>query len=182
MLIHSLFSVYKNEMKAERRKKERVCGRSGVGNIKMKYELLLWNWLGFNKLTDFSQFVLIPAAYVNAGQVLTRLGRIADAREMYTTCLGISDEGIKDLRNHLEAKTSAYLRLGKLLVEDEDDPRAAIGVYRQAVQLMPSDYSQKQVRFWANKKRKKSLLYEFTNWLFIRSCQLSITQSSLKRP
>lgn len=78
--------------------------------------------------------------------MLTRLGRIANAREMYTTCLSISDEGIKDLRNHLEAKTSAYLRLGKLLVEDEDDLRAAIGIYRQAVKLMPPDYSQKQVK------------------------------------
>lgn len=90
--------------------------------------------------------ISFTAAYVNAGQVLTRLGRIANAREMYTTCLSISDDGIKDLRNHLEAKTSAYLRLGKLLVEDEDDLRAAIGIYRQAVKLMPSDYSQKQVK------------------------------------
>ncbi|CAL8123281.1 unnamed protein product [Orchesella dallaii] len=86
----------------------------------------------------------LAPAYVNAGQVLTRLGRISEARELYTTCLSISDEGIKDLRNHLEAKTSAYLRLGKLLVEDEDDPSAAIGIYRQAVKLMPDDYSQKQ--------------------------------------
>lgn len=108
-----------------------------------------WKGLGklkcIKKINVFSWLYLITAAYVNAGQVLTRLGRISEAREMYTTCLGISDEGIKDLRNHLEGKTSAYLRLGKLLVEDEDDPRAAIGIYRQAVQLMPSDYSQKQV-------------------------------------
>jgi tetratricopeptide (TPR) repeat protein len=91
------------------------------------------------KLTFFS------AAYVNAGQLLTRLGRINQAMDMYRKCFNLNDDGVKDLRTHVEAKVSALLRFGKLLIEIEDAPKAAINVYRQAVRIMPSDYEQKQV-------------------------------------
>jgi len=66
--------------------------------------------------------------------------------DMYRRCFNLHDEGVKDLRTHIEAKVSALLRFGKLLIEVEDAPKAAVNVYRQAVRIMPPDYEQKQVR------------------------------------
>lgn len=88
---------------------------------------------------------LISAAYVSLGGVLTRLGRTAEAMNIYQRCFQLSDDGIKDLRSHTEAKVSALLRFGNLLVEEDDDARSALKVYREAVNLMPKTYSQAQV-------------------------------------
>ena len=110
--------------------------------------------LPFQKLIRFvynyqkkSHLVLFfTAAYVSTGQVLTRLGRTTEAMGVYERCFQLTDDGVKDLRIHIEAKVTALLRFGKLLVEEDDDPRAAIKIYRRAVNLMPPNYAQAQVR------------------------------------
>ncbi|CAG7723419.1 unnamed protein product [Allacma fusca] len=87
---------------------------------------------------------LLAPGYLNAGQVLIRQRKTREAMELYEKCFKLSDEGVKDLRIHIEAKVTALLRYGKLLVEEDDDPKTAIGIYRQAVKLMPPHFSQAQ--------------------------------------
>jgi len=79
------------------------------------------------------------------GQTLSRMGRLQDAMDVYHKCFELPDEGVKDLRSHIDAKVSALLRYGRLLVEENDNPNAALSIYQQAVKMMPDDYSKKQV-------------------------------------
>lgn len=68
-----------------------------------------------------------------------KLGRIEEAVDVYRRCSQLDGTGLKDPRTHEATKISALFHLGRLYA-DEGDFEKAVGVYKEAIEKMPSYY------------------------------------------
>ena len=70
-------------------------------------------------------------AYLNLGLTVSALGRRSEAIRILEACSKVEDNGLKDPAENVNARISAMLHLGKLLLES-GDPHAAISILQRA--------------------------------------------------
>ena len=70
-------------------------------------------------------------AYLNLGLTLSHLGHKSEAMSILEACSKVDDNGLKDPAENVNARISAMLHLGKLLLESGDS-QTAISILQRA--------------------------------------------------
>lgn len=78
-------------------------------------------------------------AYVNLGNALITVGRCDEAVAILRQASKLDGSGLKDRREHENAKVSALLQLGALY-SDQGRLQNALAVYREAAGNLPEHY------------------------------------------
>lgn len=84
-------------------------------------------------------FILFAVAYVNMGTALIAAGRCEEAAAILRKASQLDGVGVKDRREHENAKVSALLQLGALY-SDQGRLQKALSVYREAATNLPEHY------------------------------------------
>lgn len=100
--------------------------------------------------------VFVAVAYVNLGTALIASGRCEEAIAILRQASKLDGTGVKDRREHENAKMSALLQLGALY-SDQGRLHNALAVYREAAANLPKDYPP-QVNLCANENAERKFL------------------------
>lgn len=101
--------------------------------------------------------IFVAVAYVNLGTALIASGRCEEAITILRQASKLDGTGVKDRREHENAKVSALLQLGALY-SDQGRLHNALAVYREAAANLPKNYPPQVNLLAQNKSAERKFL------------------------
>jgi tetratricopeptide (TPR) repeat protein len=136
-----------NKMDAELAFKQALLHRFNMADTHYNLGILLQEQQRYKEAVNFYKQAIrfrpgLGFAYLNLGLTLTELGDSKGAVAVFRKGVDVTDKGIKDPTDNIEARAASSLNLGRLLLE-HGDRNGALTVLHQAVNKTSSTYMKK---------------------------------------